>query len=80
MKTNEPVRLWLCDCGRIHIESKHYRQTFTRAEFLDLLSNLANAGGASPSPAHATFPSLAACYTEAARRAARLSTAVVGNQ
>lgn len=79
MKTDESVHIWLCDCGRVHIESRHQRQSFTPAEFLALLSNLARAGGASPSPAQATFPSLAACYSEAARRVARLSTTVVVN-
>jgi hypothetical protein len=75
MKTDEPVRSWLCDCGRIHIESKQQRQNFMPPEFLDLLSIAATMGGASTSIAQATHQFPTVCYNEAAKRAAHFLTA-----
>ena len=37
MQTTEAIRVWLCDCGRIHVEGRHYRRSFTPAEFVELL-------------------------------------------
>jgi hypothetical protein len=37
METTEAIRVWLCDCGRIHIESRHLRRSFMPTEFLKLL-------------------------------------------
>ena len=34
---NAPLRIWLCDCGRIHIESPYCRRTYSPAEFVNLL-------------------------------------------
>lgn len=37
--SDECVRIWYCECGRIHIETKHHRLTFEPQEFLSLLYN-----------------------------------------
>lgn len=37
MQTTEAIRVWLCDCGRIHVEGRHYRRSFTPGEFVELL-------------------------------------------
>jgi|GEM_PF-6954870 len=33
----ECVRIWYCECGRIHAETKHQRLTFEPNEFLLLI-------------------------------------------
>lgn len=75
MTRTEQIRIWLCDCGYIHFESNHCRQSCAPAEFLTWLRNLAGPGGAPPAPPSA-IPSLpkTACDQEEARRAIRLST------
>jgi hypothetical protein len=40
MKT-QLMRIWLCDCGRVHVETLHCRKSYTPAEFLDRLRNAA---------------------------------------
>jgi hypothetical protein len=45
--TNAPleysIRIWLCDCQMIHVETNHCRRSFSPAEFVDLLrQNLRN--------------------------------------
>jgi hypothetical protein len=77
MQTTEAIRVWLCDCERIHVEGKHYRWSFTPAEFLKLLRAVADAGGALHSipPAAPSHPSVA-CYRNEDRRTAHLTTKV----
>lgn len=33
----ELPRVWLCDCGRVHVETNHFRLSFTPDEFLVFL-------------------------------------------
>lgn len=56
MSGSNKVRIWLCDCGRIHLETKHCRVSLTPAEFLRSLRCAAGEGstrglGLSQSPA-----------------------------
>jgi hypothetical protein len=46
----EGIRVWLCDCGRVHLETKHDRQSFTPAEFIALVRRTAGVDGAGLSP------------------------------
>lgn len=53
------VRVWLCDCGRIHVETQHYRRSFSPAEFLGLLrraAELERRRGFTTSPHHGQQP------------------------
>ena len=34
---NAPLRIWLWECGRIHIESPYCRLTYGTVEFVNLL-------------------------------------------
>ncbi len=43
MEALNSIRIWLCDCGRIHAETKNYRVSFTSTEFLALLRSSADA-------------------------------------
>jgi hypothetical protein len=33
----EHPRVWLCDCGRVHVETNHFRLSFTPDDFLIFL-------------------------------------------
>lgn len=50
MKNPEPVRIWFCDCGRVHVEASNYRRSFTPTEFLNFLKNSAEMGGTKSNP------------------------------
>jgi hypothetical protein len=40
---NEQVtKIWLCDCGRVHVETRNCRVSLTPAEFLHLVKRLAD--------------------------------------
>jgi len=65
----DSVRIWLCECGCVHIESIHCRKTFTPAEFLSLLRNLAKRIGAGlASPNHQS------CLEEACKNSTKART------
>jgi len=34
---NEPIRIWLCECGRIHAETRVCRVSLEPAEFVNRL-------------------------------------------
>lgn len=44
MNGSNKVRIWLCDCGRIHLETKHYRVSLLPAEFVRSLQRAAGEG------------------------------------
>lgn len=46
MSDSNKIRIWLCDCGRVHLETKHCRVSLTPAEFLNLLRHAADKDGA----------------------------------
>lgn len=39
MKNADAMRIWFCDCGRIHIETQFHRTSFLPVQFLNLLRN-----------------------------------------
>jgi hypothetical protein len=60
------IRLYLCDCGLVRVETKHLRLTFTPAEFLTHLRRAAGLDGVGPTP---TIPPATACNSKTAARA-----------
>ena len=44
MNGSNKVRIWLCDCGRIHLETKHCRVSLMPAEFVRSLRRAAGEG------------------------------------
>jgi hypothetical protein len=36
-ESEEPLRVWLCECGNVHLETRHFRLTFTPEEFIGRL-------------------------------------------
>jgi hypothetical protein len=66
----ELIRIWLCDCGRVHVETRHCRKSYTPAEFLDCLRKAAGTGGAEAIPPR-TSRLNQACDTKPALCAAR---------
>ena len=74
MVSNESrqIRIWLCDCGRVHVDTSLCRKSYTPAEFLDCLRIAAGKGGAEAYPPDASRLN-EACETKPALHAARLS-------
>lgn len=60
MDTSFGIRIWLCDCGRVHVETRYFRQSYTPAEFLIHLRRGAARAGARVFP-----PYQHACLDEA---------------
>ncbi|MBS1790097.1 MAG: hypothetical protein JST85_20405 [Acidobacteria bacterium] len=50
MENLERVRIWFCDCGRVHVETSDCRRSFMPAEFPNFLKNSIVKGGASGNP------------------------------
>jgi hypothetical protein len=69
MNTKTHNGIWLCDCGRIHVETAHSRLSFSPAEFVTLLRTAAANKG---TEAATRLP--AACYQQAAFRATQPAT------
>lgn len=44
----ESIRVWLCECGRVHVETRHCRRSFAPAEFLALVRKAAGRNGTEP--------------------------------
>lgn len=65
----ELIRIWFCDCGPVHIETRHCRKSYTPAEFLNCLRNAAGQGGAEATPPR-TSRLNQACEVKPAIRAA----------
>lgn len=42
----ESARIWLCDCGRIHLETRNCRMSFIPVEFVAWLRSSASGDGA----------------------------------
>jgi hypothetical protein len=67
----EAVRIWLCDCGRVHVETRHCRVTFMPAEFLAHLRRAAGESGARAIPPQQPTYQDEACVANSISRAAR---------
>jgi hypothetical protein len=66
----QTVRIWLFDCGRVHVETRHCRQSFTPTAFITLLRDAAGMGGVEASlPVPSRLNE--ACETNPAVHAAR---------
>ena len=63
------IQIWLCDCGRVHIETRYYRQSFTPAEFLIHLRREAGRAGARVIPPHQPAYPTEACEVTTNSRA-----------
>lgn len=73
MNGSNKVRVWLCDCGRVHLESKHCRVSLTPAEFLNLLRRAADKDGAGVvAPQQPSYLDEACTNTTASRAVRRL--------
>lgn len=68
MKNTTGVRIWVCDCGRVHVETQFHRMSFLPVQFLDLLRN-----GTDKASAGSNFPRQSylkeACETDTTSRA-----------
>lgn len=59
MNPAEPLHIWLCECGCVHLETKHHRWTLTPLEFLQRVRNAAqHSDGASNSTSSSRSPVL----------------------
>jgi len=73
MSDSNKIRIWLCDCGRVHLETKHCRESLTPAEFLICLRRAAGTDGAGVvAPQQPSYLD-EACTNTTASRAARRS-------
>jgi hypothetical protein len=62
----ESIRVWLCECGRVHVETRHCRRSFAPAEFLALARKAAGRDGTEPA-----FRPSKLCQQPAALRASQ---------
>lgn len=51
----ETPRIWLCDCGRVHLETRNCRMSFMPTEFLAWLRSSAGVGGARINPPQQSY-------------------------
>lgn len=73
----ERIYIWLCDCGCIHIETRHCRRSFTPAEFLNYLRSTAGRSGAGGVPPYTPAYLDQACESSAPSRAAKTFNAAI---
>ncbi|MGE0126929.1 MAG: hypothetical protein AB7U82_02400 [Blastocatellales bacterium] len=69
MNTSYGLRIWLCECGRVHVETEHFRQSYTPAEFLFRLRGEADRAGARVIPPNQPAYLDEACDTNTNSRA-----------